>query len=68
VSMQQREFEIRIGPDGQVSLEVKGYKGRRCVEVAKLFEKVVGEISSQRLTREFYDPEEQVRHNVEQRH
>ncbi len=66
--MPQREFEILISPDGRVELQVKGYKGRRCVEVARLFEKVVGEMASQSLTREYYDPEEQVRHNVEQRH
>jgi Protein of unknown function (DUF2997) len=64
--MQQREFEITIGPDGAVEVHVKGYKGRRCLEAVKMFEQMVGEMQSQRFTSEYYDPEE-VRYRVEQR-
>lgn len=65
--MPQREFEITIQPDGQVELHVKGYKGRRCLEMVKLFEQIVGELKSQQQTNEFYEPEEQVRYNINQR-
>ena len=65
--MPEREFEITIGPDGSVELHVKGYKGRTCLEAMKVFEQVVGELKSQRLTSEFYEPEEQVRFNLEQK-
>ena len=65
--MPEREFEITIGPDGSVELHVKGYKGRTCLEAMKVFEQVVGELKSQRLTSEFYEPEEQVRFNFEQK-
>ncbi len=65
--MPQREFDITIAPDGSVELLVKGYKGRRCLEVAKLFEKVVGEMKSQQQTSEFYEPEEEVRYHIDQR-
>lgn len=65
--MPQREFEITIQPDGQVELHVKGYKGRRCLEMVKLFEQIVGELKSQQQTNEFYEPEEQVRYNIDQR-
>ena len=66
--MPQREFEITIAPDGSVEVQVKGYKGKSCLEAMKIFEQVVGEMKSQRETSEFYEPDEQVRFNIEQRH
>ncbi len=66
--MPQREFEITIAPDGSVEVLVKGYKGKSCLEAMKIFERVVGEMKSQRETSEFYEPDEQVRFNIEQRH
>jgi hypothetical protein len=66
--MPQREFDITIGPDGNVELHVKGFKGKGCLEAMKLFEQIVGEVKSQRETSEFYEPEEQVRYQIDQRH
>lgn len=66
--MPQREFDITIGPGGNVELHVKGYKGKGCLEAMKVFEKIVGELKSQRETSEFYEPDEQVRYNIDQRH
>jgi len=66
--MPQREFDITIGPDGQVELLVKGYKGKSCLEAMRLFEKVVGELKSQRETSEFYEPDEVVQYHIDQRH
>jgi len=65
--MAQREFEITIGADGSVEVHVKGYKGKSCTEAVKLFEKIVGEIQSERKTSEFYEPEEQVQFHIDQR-
>ncbi|HTV62155.1 MAG TPA: DUF2997 domain-containing protein [Verrucomicrobiae bacterium] len=65
--MPQREFEISIGKDGSVELHVKGYKGRGCLEAMKMFEQIVGELKSEQRTNEFYEPEEQVRFNIDQR-
>ncbi len=66
--MPQREFDITIGPDGNVELHVKGFKGKGCLEALKLFEQIVGEAKSQRSTSEFYEPEELVRTQIDQRH
>jgi hypothetical protein len=66
--MPQREFDITIGADGNVELHVKGFKGKGCLEAMKMFEKIVGELKSQRETSEFYEPDEQVRYNIDQRH
>jgi len=66
--MPQREFDITIGPNGNVELHVKGFKGRSCLEAMRLFEQIVGEVKAQRETSEYYEPEEQVRHRLDQRH
>ena len=66
--MPQREFDITIGPDGNVELHVKGFKGKGCLEAMKLFEQIVGEVKSQRATSEFYEPEELVSYRIDQRH
>ena len=66
--MPQREFEITIAPDGEVELHIKGYKGKGCLNAIKMFEKVVGELKSQSQTNEFYEPDEQVQLNIDQRH
>ena len=66
--MAQREFDITIGPGGEVELHIHGYKGKSCLEAMKIFEQVVGEMKSQRETSEFYEPEEEVRYNIEQKH
>ena len=58
--MAEREFHITIGPDGTVSVEVKGYKGKACLEAAKIFEAAVGKLQDRRETSEYYEPEEQV--------
>lgn len=66
--MAQREFDIIIGPSGKVELQVQGYKGKRCLEVMKIFQELVGEVQSQELTSEYYAPEEDVRIRVDRQH
>ena len=65
--MAQREFEITIGPDGNVQLHIKGYKGKSCLDAVRMFEQIVGKVKSQRETNEFYEPEEQVQFRIDQR-
>jgi hypothetical protein len=65
--MPQRELDITILASGEVQVHVKGYKGRKCLEVVKLFEQIVGELKSQQQTNEFYEPEEQVHYRIDQR-
>ena len=66
-AMPQREFDITIAPDGSVHLHVQGYKGKRCFEAVKFFERIIGEVKSQQATSEFYEPDELVRYHIEQR-
>jgi len=66
--MPDREYEITIDPNGQEHLHVRGYKGKGCLEAVRMFEKIVGELKSQQATSEFYEPDELVRRNIDQRH
>lgn len=66
--MPQREFDITIAPNGEVEIHIQGYKGKKCLEALKIFEQIVGETKSRRETSEFYEPEENVRYNIDQRH
>lgn len=66
--MPSREFEIIIAPDGNVEVQVHGFKGKRCLEALKIFQEVVGQVQSQTLTHEYYEPEEDVRINIERKH
>lgn len=66
--MPQREFDITIEKTGEVRLHISGAKGRACLDFAKIFEEIIGEMRSQELTSEFYEPEEQVHYRIDQRH
>ena len=67
--MPQREFEITINADGHVEVHIQGFKGKTgCKSAAALFEKIVGQMKSLRETSEYYEPEETVRHQIDQRH
>jgi len=63
--MEQQEFEIEIRKDGEVKVHIKGVKGQKCLEYAKLFEGIVGPIKEQELTAEYYDPESHIGIDVE---
>ena len=65
--MGQHEFEITIEADGSVTVHVRGFKGKSCTEAVKLFEQIVGELRSEQKTSEFYEPDEQVRFQLDQR-
>lgn len=64
--MANHEVEIIITSDGQVKAHVKGAKGKACMEYAKWLESVVGRISNQQLTSEYYEPETKSKINLRQ--
>ena len=65
--MPQREYLVTIGPDGAVEVEIRGHPGKSCLEVAKLFEHIVGQQTDQQLTGEYYEPDQEVRSHLDQR-
>lgn len=66
--MHHREFDITIGKTGEVEVHVKGFKGRACLDMVKIFEEIVGELKSQEPTNELYEPEESVQRHIDRRH
>src|SRR5689334_9539281 len=67
--MPQREFDITINANGDVEVHIQGFKGKTgCKSAAALFEKIVGETKTLQETSEYYEPEEVVRHQIDQKH
>lgn len=58
--MPQREYDITITPDGTVEVVTHGFKGKRCLDAAKVFAEIVGELTSVQHTQEYYAPDEPV--------
>lgn len=56
--MAQHDLEIIISKDGKVQVHVKGAKGKACTEYADWLANVVGKTEHQKLTSEYYEPEE----------
>jgi len=64
--MPYREYEITIAGDGTVEVLISGFKGNGCLQAAKMFEELIGKIESQQPTHEFYEPDEEVRIDLNQ--
>jgi hypothetical protein len=61
MTMSRPEFDIIIGSDGTVTLEVKGVKGPRCLDYADLVREIVGHEEQRKLTVEYYAQDAKVR-------
>lgn len=55
----KHELEIEIDATGQVQVRVKGAKGKQCLQYVELFNRI-GEVSDQKTTSEFYEPDPNV--------
>ncbi|HPY76238.1 MAG TPA: DUF2997 domain-containing protein [Anaerohalosphaeraceae bacterium] len=64
--MAQHELEITISKTGEVTVHVKGAKGKACLEYAKWLAETVGQVKQQRMTSEFYEPETKTRIDLRQ--
>ncbi|MEO0206886.1 MAG: DUF2997 domain-containing protein [candidate division WOR-3 bacterium] len=53
--MSKTELEIIIDDNGEVHLDIKGARGKKCVEIAELVEKIIGEMKSKKQKPEFYE-------------
>jgi len=58
------ELEISIDPSGQVTVHIKGAKGKSCLEYTRWLTEVIGPQKSRSLTSEYYEPEGQVRVDI----
>lgn len=60
----KEEFEITIGPNGEIQIEVKGAKGKSCVELTAFLEQALGEVKSRDLKPEYYQQEDKPATNI----
>jgi hypothetical protein len=55
----KHEIEIDIDDNGNVTFQVKGAKGKKCLEITKDLEEALGIVKSREKTAEFYQTETQ---------
>ena len=65
--MPKHEIEIEISRTGEVKAHIKGAKGKACLTYAKLLAQIVGQAKSEQLTSEYYEPDDKVRIDVQQK-
>lgn len=49
-----RVIEVTVSPQGDVTVQTKGYAGADCQQASKFLEHALGVNTSERLTAEFY--------------
>ena len=54
-----RVIEVTVSPQGETTVQTKGYTGTDCVQASKFLEQALGLVSSERKTSEFYRVAEQ---------
>ena len=52
--MKIKTIEVIIAPDGQTTLETKGFAGSECRDASKLLEAALGTTIEERLSAEYY--------------
>ena len=64
---EKEEFEIVIGPDGKISIDVKGAKGKSCIELTEFLEQALGEVTDRQMKPEYYTQETKQEQKRQQR-
>jgi hypothetical protein len=59
--MKRPAYEITIRKDGQVTVEVKGSHGAKCLQLADAIKEILGAENERRLTAEYYASDGHVR-------
>jgi hypothetical protein len=57
-----KEIEITIDQEGEVSIDVRGMKGKGCEKLAAALEKALGETKKKVLKPEFFEQEKTSEH------
>ncbi len=57
-----KKLIITIGKDGNISGEISGVKGKKCLDYTRLLESIVeGKVIGQEYTQEYYQEETHIR-------
>ena len=57
-------IEITVDPQGQVTVETRGYAGRSCRQGSAFLEKALGQVTREKVTAEFYQSQTARRRNT----
>lgn len=57
--MEYQEIKIKIDDTGKVFVEVVGVKGKKCLDLTKDLEKMLGDLLERTTKPEFYDDEKE---------
>ena len=65
--MPQHDIIIDIGKNGEVTVRIKGAKGKQCLAYGDMVARIVGKIKSQQRTSEYYEPPTKAKIDLEQK-
>ena len=50
-----RVIEVTVSPQGEATVQTKGYAGSDCLQASKFLEQALGDVATDRKTSEFYE-------------
>ena len=50
-----RVIEVTVSPQGEATVQTKGYAGSDCLQASKFLEQALGVVATDRKTSEFYE-------------
>ena len=54
----KKQLKIKLLPNGEIQMETKGIKGKKCLKYAEFLEKLAdAKITKQEFTKEYYEQE-----------
>jgi hypothetical protein len=59
-----RIIEIIVKPDGNTTVQTKGFAGNTCREATKFLEKALGQVANEQFTAEFHNASASVQQNA----
>ncbi len=57
-----RVIEVTVAPDGEVTVQTKGYVGPECLQASQFLEQSLGATLADRKTGEFYQEQQAEQH------
>jgi hypothetical protein len=61
-----RIIEVIVAPNGDVSVQTRGYAGADCLQASRFLEEALGVLATERKTSEFYTAAETEQHLQQQ--
>ena len=54
MSNSERTIDVIVTPDGETTVQARGFAGAFCRDATRQLQQALGEVTSERLTAEFY--------------